>query len=495
VGGTSYEEVPASALEPGDVTVVLEGERLPADGVIEGGDGIALLYPRAPRPARAAVGDFLLAGTQVTEGALTVRAQRTGRNRTLAHMLRLKVERAPGSSGLARARRLLAQWGWVPFVAAAVVCAATAGVANAGVLLLGLPALALVAAIDTPLDSAALSAARRGMFFGDEAALLDAGRVQTTAILLRGALTAGEPVVQQVQTLGSTDVEYAVGLAAAAERITPEHPIARAILRYAEEHGIAEAALRKERHHAGLGITAISRGGRSVAVGRRQLLLNEGVSVAAADEEAKHIENEGLTPIFVAVDGSLEALLAVLDPTHVGAPDAVRRLAELPSEVVILSGDDRRTVERIAQQLGASRVKAPLLPKERALEVRALKETGGVTAAIGRGGEDDAVLAAADVPVSIRLVGTATEQRGVVAAGRDVRDAADALWIAHAARRSVGRALLATLVLGAVVSAGAWLGWLTPPLAIALAIGIEVWTLRAGSRLLRRVDLRVPMQQ
>jgi len=491
----SYEEVPAHALRPGDVTVVLEGERLAVDGVVEEGDGIALLYPRAPRHSRVGPGAFLLAGTKVIEGALTVRAQRTQHERAIARVLDLRLEAASGSSRLARIRRLLATWGWIPIAVLPAAFAVADGVSTAGALLLGLPVLAFVAAIDSPLESAARAAARRGMFFGRESALFDAARVRTTAILLRGALTASDPVVKHVRSLGDAELDRAIGLAAAAERLAREHPIARAIVRYASELDIPHATIRKEQLHPGLGITAVSVGGGSVVVGRRQLLLNEGISVAAADDEAKRIENEGLTAIFIAVDENLAALLAVLDPTHVGAPDAVRRFAELPSEVVILSGDDRRTVERIAQQLGAARVKAPLLPNERASEVRALRDTGGITAAVGQGGEDEAVLAAADVPVSLRLVGTATEQRGIVAAGRDVRDAAGALWIARAARRATVRGLTAAVAVLLLVAAGALLGWLTPPLATAIAMGAEVWALRAGSRLLRRVDLRVPMRR
>ena len=170
---------------------------------------------------------------------------------------------------------------------------------------------------------------------------------------------------------------------------------------------MAPATVRKERVLGGLGVTAVTSHGVPLVVGRRQLLLDEGISVAAADDDATHIESEGLTPIFIAVDGRLEALVAVLDPVHVGARDAVQRITDLPCEVVILSGDDRRTVERIAVSTWRPRVKAPLLPLERVHEVRALRETGGVTAAIGRGGEDDAVLAAADVPISLRLVGSA----------------------------------------------------------------------------------------
>jgi len=162
---------------------------------------------------------------------------------------------------------------------------------------------------------------------------------------------------------------------------------------------------------------------------------------------------------------------------------------------VILSGDDRRTVERIAAQLGAPGVKAPLLPYERVTEVRALREAGGVTAAIGRGGEDDAVLAAADIPISLRLVGSALEDRGVVIASRDVRDAAGALWVARAVRRATWRSIGSCVLAAAFIVLGVAFGWMTPAIAALCGLAIEAWALRAGSRLLRRVDLRVPMQQ
>jgi P-type E1-E2 ATPase len=249
--------------------------------------------------------------------------------------------------------------------------------------------------------------------------------------------------------------------------------------------------VRKERVHPGLGVTAVTSHGVPLVVGRRQLLLDEGISVASADSDAAHIENEGLTPIFIAIDNRLEALVAILDPTHVGARDAVQRIADLPCEVVILSGDDRR----IAGHLGAPSVKAPLLPHERVSEVRALRETGGVTAAIGRGGEDDAVLAAADVPISLRLVGSALEDRGVVVASQDVRDAAGALWIARAVRRATWRSVGACALATVLVVVGAASGWMTPVVAALCGLIAEAWTVRAGSRLLRRVDLRVPTQQ
>ena len=492
---TVYEEVPAAQLRQGDLVVVLEGERAPEDGVVEEGAGIGLRFPKAGSSRAYAEGEFILAGTQLVEGAITIRVRRTGKQRGLARAVDLGRPKPRSLSFSSRTRQRIAQWAWAPLALAALALMVWVGPAAAAALLLGVPVLATLASFDAPLDAGAVASARRGMLFGSAQALRDASRTDTTAILLRGALTAGEPLVQQVKPLGSMNVERVMALAAAAERAAEDHPIARAIQRHVEEEGYRPAVVRKEQSRAGLGVIAVTSHGVPVVVGRRQLLLHEGISVAAADDDAKHIENEGLTPIFIAVDGTLEALVSILDPIHVGARDAVQRITDLPCEVVILSGDDRRTVEHIASNLGASRVKAPLVPAERVAEVRALRETGGVTAAIGRGGEDDAVLAAADVPISLRLVGTALEDRGIVIASRDVRDAAGALWIARAVRRATWRTLGTCLAITIVVATGASLGWLTPAAAALLAAGAEAWALRAGSRLLRRVDLREPTRQ
>jgi len=492
---STYEEVPIEQLQQGDLVIVLEGELVPADGVVERGSGVALRYPRAALSRPCDQGDFLLAGTRVLDGALTVRVRRTGDRRGIVRAIELVRRTQQDTPAAFRLRWAINQWSWALLGPIAIALILWNGLESTAALLLGAPLIAVLASLDVPVVTASLGAARRGMFFGSSRALRDAGRVGTTAIVMRGALTAGEPIVQHVHSLGELDLAPLLGMAAAAERIVADHPIARAIRQYAAEHGDAAPQMRRSSLHPGLGVTAVTHQGAGLVVGRRQLLLDEGISVASADADAEHIENEGLTPIFIAVDGQLEALMAILDPTHVGARDAVQRISDLPCEVVILSGDDRKTVERIAMHLGAPQVKAPLLPVERVAEVRALREAGNIVATIGRGGDDDTALAAADVPVPLRLVGSALEDRGVAIASHDVRDAAGALWIARAARRTVWRSLGVCGAATLAVVVGAALGWMTPMAAALLGLGTEAWTLRAGSRLLRRVDLRVPMQQ
>ncbi|MCZ6806961.1 MAG: HAD family hydrolase [Deltaproteobacteria bacterium] len=492
---STYEEVPVEQLQQGDLVVVLEGELVPADGVIEQGSGVALRYPKAALSRPYDEGDFLLAGTRVLDGAVTVRVRRTGQDRGIVRAIELGRRRQLDGTAAFRLQWAVNQWSLALLGPVAIGLLLWNGLGSAAALLLGIPLIGVLASLDVPVEAAALASARRGMFFGSSRALRDGGRVGTTAILLRGALTAGEPIVQQVHRLGAVDLGELLAMAAAAERVAADHPIARAIRHYAAQHREATPPVRRSSVHPGLGVTAVTHRGTALVVGRRQLLLDQGISVATADADAAHIENEGLTPIFVALDGQLEALLAILDPTHVGARDAVQRISDLPCEVVILSGDDRNTVERIAAHLGASQVKAPLLPAERVAEVRALRETGGIIATIGRGGEDDAVLAAADVPVPLRLVGSALEDRGIAIASHDVRDAAGALWIARAARRTTWRSLGVCAVATLALLLGTAVGWMTPMAAALLGLATEAWTLRAGSRLLRRVDLRVPMQQ
>ncbi len=492
----SFEEVPLSDVGPGELIGALEGELIGADGVVESGRAVGLHYPGAALSRTYEEGDFILAGTRVLEGALTIRVRRTGRERSVARTLSLGAHRGEAwSSAPFRLPWVLNYWSWAALLPLTMVAGVIGGLDAAGTFLLGVPVIAALGAFDTPLRAAALALVRRGMLFGSTKTLRDAGRVTSTAILLRGALSAGHPSVQQVHRFGRLDPDAVLRAAAAAERSAGDHPVAIAIRGYAAARHQGDDSVRRASVHPGLGVTAVDQDGSALVIGRRQMLLDEGISVAAADADAALIENAGLTPVFIAVDRQLEALVAVDDPTHVGAPDAVRRIAELPSEVLILSGDDRRTVERVAERLGAGQVKAPLLPGERIDEVRALRETGGIVAAVGRGGDDDDVLAAADVPISVRLVGSALEDRGVAIASQDIRDAAGALWIARATHRTTLRAVIAVFLAALVAFFGAVFGWTTPVTAALLSLAADAWALRAGSRLLRRVDLRVPVQE
>ncbi|HEY8430271.1 MAG TPA: HAD family hydrolase, partial [Sandaracinaceae bacterium] len=241
-------------------------------------------------------------------------------------------------------------------------------------------------------------------------------------------------------------------------------------------------------------VTAISPAGQELVVGNRALLLAEGVSVAVADAEAARAEERGHTVVFVGLEGRVRAIISLRDEDRLGARAAVQRLIDLGIEVVLVSGDHRGTVEALARHLDIGHVKAELLPDERGAEVRRLRETGGLVAAIGRAGHDDPALGAADVQVVLGAAGASESERAVASTSEDVRDAAAALWLARAARRAAWRGTTAAALGGAFLVALSAGGVVAPAVAAVLALGIDAYALPSAARLLRRIELRLPVR-
>ncbi|MGB5265371.1 MAG: hypothetical protein WBN30_02205, partial [Polyangiales bacterium] len=165
-----YEEVPAISLRQGDLVVVLEGERTPADGVIEEGSGLALRFPSAAHSRAYTEGDFILAGTRVLEGAVTVRVRRTGHECGIVRAVELGNRMQQDLAAASRVRFAVTHWSWLVLAPASIAALLWAGPAGAATFLLGVPTLALLASLDVAPDAGALASARRGMFFGSSRA-------------------------------------------------------------------------------------------------------------------------------------------------------------------------------------------------------------------------------------------------------------------------------------------------------------------------------------
>jgi P-type E1-E2 ATPase len=242
-------------------------------------------------------------------------------------------------------------------------------------------------------------------------------------------------------------------------------------------------------------VTAVGPGGEPFVIGNRQLLLDEGVSIAVADAEAEACEARGLTALFIGLGGRVRAVVALQDGVRPGARAAVQRLFDLGIEVVLLSGDHHGTVEALAHNLDVAHVKSELLPEERVSEVRRLRETGRAVAVFGRGPYDDATVGAADVPVVLGAAGAHTGELTVALATDDVRDGAAALWIARATRLETWRGVLTAMGGGGLLVAAAAVGWAAPAVAAIGSLAIDAFALPAGARLLRRIELRVPARR
>jgi P-type E1-E2 ATPase len=305
-----------------------------------------------------------------------------------------------------------------------------AALAASGAVLLTAPLSSLFRAATLPLLAAGASACARGITFTSAEQLERAGRTGICALCTRGTITEGEPDVMEMHPVSGASLDDVLPLVVGAELASPAHPIALAIARFATARRVTPAQVRRAAWSAGRGVTALSESGESIVVGNRQLLLDEGVSVAVADAEAARAETRGDTVLFVGIGGHVRAVIALTDPVRPGARAAVQRLFDLGMEVVLLSGDHRATVVTLASHLDVANVRAELRPEQRGDEVRRLRETGGEVAVVGHPDADDPALAAADVALLLGAAGGTTDERTVALTTHDVRDAAAALFIA-----------------------------------------------------------------
>lgn len=489
----------------GEDVVVDAGGVVPIDGVIAEGEASVLPHPTAMQPMRRTVGQSVLAGARVVEGSVRLTATRVGEARALFRPQSFGQDSGPGAALLTRAASRVRNplLGLLFVLALSALCLTFSSdtselLAGMGAALLAFPALSIVRGVKLPFVSASAVGASRGMVFRDAATLERAGRVSSAALCTDGTVTHGQCTLVEVSPLGrqQESVDF-TALAMGAELSVEGHPLSEAVQRYGQERRIAPMPLRRVAYQRGRGVTALVDGGGPLVLGNRHLLLESGVSVAVADREAQKAESQGHTVVFLAVGGRVRALLVFEDPVRPEARAAVQRLIDLNVEVVLLSGDHRATVEALARTVDITHVKAELTSEERAAEVGRLREAGGVVAVIGRAAYDELPLSAADIALTLDAAGSSLEG-DVAVASEDLRDAADALVIAHRARRTAQTVLAVGVGGGVVLSVASALGILAPVVTLLFAAAIDLWALPSAAQLLRpeatrpRASLRGP---
>ena len=493
------ETIAVDQLRTGDEFLVTSGEVVPVDGVVGVGQAEVHLFPSTTTAAPRGPGDPLMAGARVRHGALRIVATRVGDERAMARINRFGAPRGDRAAPIMRLAEQVTRWGGLAALVGAAVGLAlangtgtTAQLSAAAAVLLAAPLLAIRRAVESPLVAAGAIAAERGIVFESARDLDNAGRTSVIVLADRGTVTEGRPDVVEVQPIGDATVDGVLGLVAGAQTAAEGHPIAQALLRHADGRGVPTEALRRATFIPGRGVRAVTSSGELIVVGNRQLLLDEGVSVAVVDDIAARAERKGHSFLFFGQGGRARAVISLRDEPRLGVRAAVQRIFDLQNEVVLISGDHRPTVEMRARHLDIGNVRAELLPDERGAEVKRLSEGGGKVGAVGRAESDGSILAAADVPVALGAAGGNEQDRGITVATGDLRDAAAALWIAHAARSGALRAARVAVVVGLAIAVAAALGFLAPAAAALLALGIDSYALPAGARLLRRVELRLP---
>ncbi|HEC36025.1 MAG TPA: copper-translocating P-type ATPase, partial [Anaerolineae bacterium] len=447
-------EVDIEAVQVGDVMVVRPGEKIPTDGVVVGGESAVdeSMATGESMPVNKHPGDEVIGATVNQDGLLKVRATRVGKDTFLAQMVRL-VEQAQGTKvpiqafadrvtavfvpivvGIALltflawfifpdALRPIAVWAdFLPWVSPNLGRFTLALVNTVSVLVIACPC-ALGLATPTALMVGSGIGAENGILIRSGEAIQAMRDVRVVVFDKTGTLTKGKPEVTDVVAFasppnphplpqnwerGGGPGEWGEGLlrwAASAEKGS-EHPLGQAVVRQAEEQGLALGELRDFEAARGKGVRGIV-DGRTVLVGSRAFLEEHDVGVAALEDEMRRLEDDGKTVMLVAVDGELLGLLAVADTLKNDARAAIHELETLGLETVMLTGDNWRTAEAIARQVGIDRVLAEVLPEAKLDKIRRLQaETGGLVAMVGDGINDGPALTQADVGIAI---GTGTD--------------------------------------------------------------------------------------
>jgi P-type Cu+ transporter len=407
-------EIPLAQLRAGDEVLVLPGEKIPADGTVVDGTSHVdeSMLTGEPTPVRKAAGDQVIGATLNRNGALRLRVERVGADTVLSRTIRL-VQHAQGSKAPIQrlADRIAAVF--VPVVIA--IAGATfvlwlllgpdpaylhALVSAVTVLIIACPC-AMGLAVPTAVMVATGRGAELGILIKGGEALERSSRLDTVVFDKTGTVTEGMPKVQRIA--GDHQLE-ALRLAASLERHS-EHPLGEAIVAEASVRGLALAEPRQFESLTGRGVTGIVEG-RRVAVGNSALLAELGIAPGPFAAEADTLAARAHTPVFVALDGAVAAVIAIADAVRPTAHEAVQVLRRMGLESVMLTGDDARTAEAVARAVGIDRVAANLLPEGKLEEVRRLQAAERVVAMVGDGINDAPALAQADVGIAM---GTGTD--------------------------------------------------------------------------------------
>jgi Cu+-exporting ATPase len=442
-------EVPVEEVRVGDDVVVRPGEKIPVDGEILDGRSTLdeSMVTGESIPVDKGPGDPVVGGTVNQTGAFRYRATAVGSGTVLAQIVRLVREAQASKAPIQRLTDRVAGL-FVPAVifiaiAAFVVWfdvgpepALTRGLVSAvSVLVIACPcALGLATPLSIMVGTG--KGAENAVLIRSAGALETAQRIRTVVLDKTGTITKGEPSLTDVIPTGELNEGELLRTAASAERLS-EHPLAEAVVRGAAERGIPLADSERFESETGMGIRAVI-DGRKVVVGRRRLLEDSGVDTAPLEKVASRLEAEGKTAIYAAVDGRPVGVLAVADTTKEEAAAAIGVLSRRGFEVVMITGDNRRTAEAIARQVGVGRVLAEVLPQDKADEVRRLQAEGGAVAMVGDGINDAPALAQADVGIAIGTgTDVAIEVADVTLISGDLGGVVTALELSRATMRNI----------------------------------------------------------
>ncbi len=503
------EEVDVREVVPGDVIRVRPGAKVPVDGeVIDGSSYVdESMVTGEPDPVSKAEGDEVVGGTLNKTGSFTFKATRVGEETVLSQIVEM-VEQAQGSAPPIQSLADRVVRVFVPFVLA--TAALTFGVwmvwgpdpvltyalvSAVSVLIIACPcAMGIATPISVMVGTG--RAAELGVYVREGEALQALHTADLVALDKTGTLTKGTPEVTDFRPQNGFGEDDLLRWIAAVESQS-EHPIGEALVTRAEEQGVDWPDAADFDAIPGHGVQATV-DGRTVAIGAERLMDRLDVALDGQQATANDLADAAKTPLYVAVDGTLAAVVAVADPIKDSTPAALDALHTLGIEVAMITGDDERTAQAIARELGIDRVQAEVLPDEKAAAITAFQEQGQTVAFVGDGINDAPALAQADVGIAIGTgTDVAIESGDIVLMSGDLRGVPNAVHLSTHTLRNIKQNLFwafAYNVLLIPVAAGVLypaFGLLLSPALAALAMVFSDLFVVGNALRLRRLEVAV----
>jgi len=487
----------------GDLVRVRPGEKIPVDGeVVEGQTAVdESMLTGEPMPVEKARGDEVVAGTLNKSGSMVFRATRVGKDTALARIIGM-VKRAQNSKPpIGRLADVIAAY-FVPTVMIIAVLSALAWlnfgpqptlafaiVSATTVLIIACPcALGLATPMSVMVGVG--KAAEAGVLIRNGEALQTASRLTAMVLDKTGTITAGSPRVTDVLPVGAMAEEEVLRLAASLESGS-EHPLALAILESARERGIEGQSVEGFDAVAGHGVEAVL-DGRRLLLGNEKLLRDRGIDCDAQAAVAQELAAQAKTPMYLAVDGVLAAIIAVADPIKDDSAAAIKRLQDNGLRVVMLTGDNRATASAVAAKVGITEFFAEVLPEDKAARVAELQRQGELVGMTGDGINDAPALALANVGFAIGTgTDVAIESADVTLMRGSLHGLADAIAVSKATLANIRQNLFGAFiynVAGIPVAAGVlypFFGLLLSPVIAGGAMAFSSLTVVSNANRLR----------
>lgn len=495
-------EISIDDVEENDIVLVKPGAKIPVDGEItEGFTSVdESMLTGESMPVDKKVGDSVFAATINKNGLIRFRATKVGDNTALAQIIKLIEDAQQSKAPIAQMADIVSGY-FVPTVFVIAIASFALWMLSGETLSFSLTIFVSVLVIACPcaLGLATPTAIMVGTGKGAENGILIKGgealetthKINTIIFDKTGTITEGKPTVTDIITAGTVDSDSLLQITASAEKGS-EHPLGDAIVKSAEDKGLELYPIEHFESITGQGINATIQG-KQLLIGNIRLMQEMNIAVEAVLKDADTLAAQGKTPMYIALDSKLAGIIAVADVVKPGSAKAVKKLMEMGIEVAMITGDNRRTAEAIAKQVGITRVLSEVLPQDKSGEVKKLQQEGRRVAMVGDGINDAPALVQSDIGIAIGSgTDVAMESADIVLMHSDLMDVVTAIQLSKSTIRNIKQNLFwafAYNVAGIPLAAGVlhiFGGPLLNPIFAAAAMSLSSVSVLSNALRLRR---------